>query len=180
MRSCERSNPDTQFSRSGRKRVLVGAFVVLALAWSGLELLRYWAERRPIPVFVARDGPPPGFAARLTGIDTSHFHHWVPYEQVANPRLSTNEIAALKRALARERFLPLFPLNIEIDDTEVVSRYETKVNRRTNRIRETVVVFTKKNDSWHIAAIEQQSGTAHPIRPWKWWEKLLSYLPFVD
>jgi hypothetical protein len=163
------------------RRVFVVSVAIIAVAWGMLQLMRYRAEHRAIPVFVILQLPPSGpmaasfIAAGMTNIGTP-----VPYQQVTNPPISMADVAAIKRCLAREQFLPLFPLEIEIREDEVTAPYRMKIHRRTNRMRETVVEFVQRENSWHIAGIKNHRGTACPIYPPTRWEKLLSYLPFTD
>jgi hypothetical protein len=156
---------DNELRRSHRRRVLLFLFVTFAVGWALLEAMRLWAERRAIPVEVAVDGPPPGFAVRFPGMPTNNLIHRVSYEEVSHPLVSRADIAAMRHCLARERFLPLFPAEIEIGKNEVVARYRMRTNRRTGRLRETVVTFTHETTSWHIQRIEQSSGRAGFVRP---------------
>jgi len=170
----------SELRRWQSRRMLVVAVAFVAVAWGMLEWMRYRAEHWPIPVLVIRQLPPTGpmagsfIAAGLTNVETP-----VSYQQVTNPPISIADIAAIKRCLARDRFLPLFPLEIEIREGEVSARYGMKVNRRTNGMRETVVAFVQRENSWQIAGIKEHRGIACPIRPPTRWEKFLSYLPFT-
>ena len=161
--------------------MLIVVATIVAVAWGILEGMRYWAEHRAIPVFVILQLPPTGpmaasfIAAGMTNIGTP-----VPYQQVTNPPISMMDVSAIKQCLAREQFLPLFPLEIEIREGKVTAPYGMKNNRRTNLMRESVVEFVQRENAWHISKINEHRGTACPIRPPTRWEKLLSYLPFTD
>lgn len=171
----------SRLCRWQRRRVFVVVVAVVAVAWGMLEWMRYRAEHRTIPVFVIQQSPPSGpMAGSFIAVGMTNIGNPIPYEQVTNPPVSRADLVAIKRCLAREQFLPLFPLEIEIRDGEVTAPYGMKVNRRTNRMRETVVEFVQRENVWHIAGIKEHRGIAHRARPPSRWEKLLSYLPFTD
>ena len=149
--------------------------------WAGLGLLRYHAEHRTIPIFVMIYGPPKGpMASQFVAAGITNLGMPTPYADAVNPPVSLTDIAAIKRCLARQRFFPLFPGDIQIRGGDVEARYEEKLNRRTSGFRQTVILFAREEHQWRIARIEERRGTVTPFRPWKWWEKLLDFVPFVD
>jgi hypothetical protein len=157
------------------------AFAAVVLAWAGLELMRYRAEHRTIPVIVMIYGPPTGpMAAQFAAAGITNIGMPVAYDQVTNPPVSRRDLAAIQRCLARDRLLPLFPLEIEITGEEVEARYKAKMKRRTNGFHETVIQFARNGEDWQIVGIHDRRGTGCPARPWQWWEKLLDFVPFVD
>jgi hypothetical protein len=171
----------TAKSETGFKRLLFGGIIALGLLWAGLELLRYRAEHRTIPVFVMIYGPPKGpMATQFAAAGITNLGMPTPYADVANPPVLPTDIAAIKHCLARERFFPLFPKDIQISGEDVEACYEEKLKRRTSGFRRTVILFAKRQHQWRIARIEERSGEMTPIRPWKWWEKVLDFVPFVD
>ena len=169
----------TRFPLRALYRLLLGGTLALFLGWGLLELMRYRAEHRQIPILVVVDGLPAAPAGRFTGL-SSYVTHQVSYSEAMNPRISVNDIVALKRCLARERFLPLFPSEIEIAKEETTASYRLRTNRKTGRSRQTVVVFTHQEDAWRIHRIEERRGIITFARPPTRFEKLLSYLPFFD
>lgn len=163
------------------RRALIVTTLMLAPSWGLLEWIRHRAEHRAIPVFVMLRLPPAGpMAAAMKAAGLTNTLTPVPYAQVTNLPVSLRDIAAIKRCLARDRFLPLFPLEIRIEDGEVTGLYGMKVNRRTNRLREAAVILDRSEGSWRIVRIVQHWGTVTTARPLTRWEKFLSYLPFTD
>jgi hypothetical protein len=156
------------------KRLLLVATIAVALALGLLEGMRYWAEHRSLPVSVIVQGPPIGpMADQMKAAGITNIGIPVPYEEVTNPPITLREIKELKRCLARDRFLPLFPPAIEVRDGEVTAPYYSKSSRYT------VVSFGREKE-WRIISIEEHHMTVCYIQPPTRWEKILSYLPFVD
>ena len=171
---------DSKLRRWQLRRLLVVVVGVVAVAWAMLESVRYRAEHRAISVMVIVDGPPAGFPVRFPGVSTNGWVHHVPYDELPQPPVSRADIAAIKFCLARQKFLPLFPAEIQVDKGDVTARYGMKINRRTGRVREQVVMFVQEKNSWRIERICQTGGVADFVRPPTLWDKFLSYLPFTD
>ena len=163
------------------KRLLLLGVLALIVAWAGLILMRVCAEHRDIPVLVILQGPPIGpLGVQMKALGITNGSNPVPYSQVATPRISLDEIAQIKRCLARDRFLPLFPSEIEIGHEDVTAQYEMKINRRTGRTRQTVITLVRERNAWRIERVGQLRGIADFSGPPTLWEKFVSYLPFTD
>jgi hypothetical protein len=163
------------------KRLLLLGLLAFIVAWAALILMRLWAEHRDIPVLVMVQGPPIGpLGVQMKAAGITNVSNPVPYSQVATPRISLDEIARIKRCLARDQFLPLFPSEIEIGHEDVTAQYKMKINRRTGRTRQTVVMLVRERNAWRIERVGQLRGIADFSRPPTLWQKFVSYLPFTD
>ena len=157
------------------KRLFFAGLITWAVLWGLLECMRHWAEHQSIPVSIIEVGPPRGpLAAQMKAAGITSVGVPVPYEQVTNPPITSGDIAAIRLCLARERFLPLFPAEIEWRDGEVTAHSHSK------RGRYIAVLFGQKKERWRIVAITEGKATVCYTRPPTLWEKVLSYLPFVN